>query len=260
MCSGVLDGIGVCTRGSVGSPYGRYAVLPIFFSWSTGRKLPLEASLFRRRLRRQRNKRMARMRTARIDMTTERMILRSVLLLERPPEEAEDELSVNEALGMGAAACVSVIPEMAVSDGAGKSDEVEVIAAEEVIGEEEDVNVEKVVDETNVVEEVVDEVDVVEEVLDDEANVTELLVSAGLSPEEEEDVDDSCLVLRLELVDEVVLVGEIVLLVKVVLLDEVVLPVLDTAVEVEEGVKLLLLGVVAATVPLGVIDQIQETT
>jgi len=84
------------------------------------------------------------MRTARMDMTTERMILRRVLLLERPPEEAEDELSVSEELGMGAAACVSVIPEMELSEDVERADEEEEVVDILVvrgIEEEEDVDV-----------------------------------------------------------------------------------------------------------------------
>ena len=79
-----------------------------------------------------------------MDMTTDRMILRRVLLLERPPEEAEDELSVSEALGIGAAACVSVMPERELSEGTEMADEEEEVVETLVvwgIEEEEDVDV-----------------------------------------------------------------------------------------------------------------------
>jgi len=188
-----------------------------------------------------------------MEMTTESLILRSVLLLERPPEEAEEELSDSEAVGIGAAACVSVMPAREVSEGAGKAEEEEVVDALDVRDVVEDVDIG---DEDDVVEGVVEEDDVVEEVVD------AVDVARVLDPADEEDVDDSCVVLPLELVEEVVLLSTLALVEEVVLLDEVVvLAVLDTAEEKEEdAVKALLLGVVAATVPLGVIDHIQETT
>jgi len=184
-------------------------------------------------------------------MTTERMILRRVLLLERPPEEAEDEASDSEAVGMGAAACVSVMPVREVSEDVGSADEEEVVDIEEV-RDELDVGI---VDEDDVDKEIVEEDDVVAEVVDDEVDDALLLIA------DEEDVEDSCFVLRLELVDESKLVDEGVLAAEVVLLVEVMLLVLDTAEEEEEDVvKVPLLGVVGATVPLGVTDHIHETT